>query len=178
MKTININNRSTINANGELCSAHCKPIICIDTGNVYTSVTDAADAVDCSLSNMINHLKGKLKTCKGMHFCYLADATENLDAIVTRLRNMRELEAKAAAWDALQAEQEAARKAEEKRLADIAKAEAKRQAEIAKAEAKVANCNDAVNRYYQKYLEAMDMLTEAEDALRELTGEDEKEEVA
>jgi hypothetical protein len=165
MKTININNKSEISGEGNLHSAHCKPIICIDTGAVYTSVTDAANAVGCSISNMINHLKGKLKTCKGKHLCYLSEATENLDAIVSQIRNMNALRAKAAAWDALQAEQEAARKAEEKRLADIARAEAKRQADIAKATAKR-------DKAYQEYLEALAKYGRASDELGVLLGED------
>ena len=171
MKVININNQSTINGTGELNSAHCKPIICIDTGDVYTSVTDAANSIGCSYPHMVNHLKGKMKTCRGKHYCYLSDATENLDAIVTQLRSMQELKAKAAAWDALQAEQEAARRAEEKRLADIAKEEARRQAELAKAEAKVEKLDAAANEYYVKYLETLDRLTEAEDNLRHLRAE-------
>jgi phage-related minor tail protein len=155
MKTININNKSEISGEGNLHSAHCKPIICIDTGAVYTSVTDAANAVGCSISNMINHLKGKLKTCKGKHFCYLSEATENLNAIVSQIRNIQALKEKAAAWDALQAEQDAIRKAEEKRLADIAKAEEK-----------VNRLRDNLNKCREKYSEASSLY---EDALEELT---------
>lgn len=161
MKTININNKSEISGEGNLHSAHCKPIICIDTGDVYTSVTDAANAVGCSISNMINHLKGKLKTCKGKHLCYLSEATENLDAIVSQIRNMNALRAKAAAWDALQAEQEAARKAEEKRLADIAKAEEK-----------VNRLRDNLNKFREKYSEASALYEDALEELSALRNED------
>lgn len=164
MKTIHINNLSTINGSGELNSAHCKPIICIDTGDVYTSVTDAANAVGCHITNMVGHLKGKLKTCKGKHFCYLADATENLDAIVTQLRNMQELRTKAAAWDALQAEQEAARKAEEKRLADIAKAEEKVNRLLDNLNKCREKCTEAI-ALYESALEELHALQNAEESV-------------
>lgn len=164
MKTININNKSEIAGEGNLHSAHCKPIICIDTGAVYTSVTDAAQSVGCCYANMINHLKGKMKACKGKHFCYLSEATENLDAIMTQIRNIQALKAKADAWDALQAEQEAARKAEEKRLADIAKAEEK-----------VNRLRDNLNKCREKYSEASVLY---EDALEELTALQNEENVA
>lgn len=164
MKTITINEKATIKANGALTSGHCKPIICIDTGEVYTSVTDAAEAVNTSITNMSSHLCGKSKSVKGKHFCYLAKVNESLDAITTRLRETSEMEAKAKMWDAMMAEQEAARKAEEKR-----------QAAIAKLEARATAMNE---KYRKKYEEAMTLFCELAEVRRELIelkGENEEE---
>lgn len=122
MKKLTIHEKATIKAEGKLNSAHCKPVICIETGEVFSSVNDAAEAYKVYPQNMSTHLTGSRRHIKGKHFCYLHDATANLDAIVTRLREASEMEAKAKVYDAMMAEQEAARKAEEKRRADIAKA--------------------------------------------------------
>lgn len=164
MKTLTINEKATINANGNFDSAHCKPVICIDTGDVYTSVIDAAEQVGCSYTAMISHLKGKLRTCKGKRFCYLSKTNESLDSIVTRLREASAMEEDARKWRELQAEQEAARQAEEKRMAAIAKAEAN-----------VQRLEEMRAKKYQKYIEAIDEHEQAKRELEALKGEGETE---
>lgn len=164
MKTLTINEKATINANGNFNSAHCKPVICIDTGDVYTSVTDAAEHVGCHYTAMISHLKGKLRTCKGKHFCYLSKTNESLDSIVTRLREASAMEEDARKWRELQAEQEAARKAEEKRLAAIAKVEQD-----------VEKFKTSCDYLYQKYLAAVEKCNQAQRELAVLKGDEEGE---
>ena len=124
-KTINIHNDANISAKGKLNSRHCKPVICLETGEVFTSVTDAAEKAGHSAQNLSTHLTGKRKTYGGKHYCYLSNATENLNAIVSRLRETSQMEEDARKWRAYQAEQEAIRKAEEKRKSDIEKAKEK-----------------------------------------------------
>lgn len=178
MKTIIINEKATIKANGNLSTGNCKPVICIDTGDVYTSATDAAEAVGCTVTTMSLHLTGKTRSVRGKHFCYLAKANESLDTIVTRLRETSEMEAKARMWDAMMAEQEAARKAEEKRIEAERKAEEMRQAAIAKLQAKEATMNE---KYSKKYEEAMALfreLSEVRRELREAVGEEVEEGIA
>ena len=164
MKKLTIHEKATIQAEGNLNSSHCKPVICIDTGEVYTSVTDAAEHAGCNYTTMVAHLKGKLRTCKGKHFCYLSKTSESLDSIVTRLREASSMEEDARKWRAMQAEQEVARQAEEKR-----------QAAIAKAEANVQLRKEAMDKMYQKYMMAIGVHEQAKRELAELKGEGETE---
>lgn len=125
MKNINIHNEANIKAEGKLNSKHCKPVICLETGEVFTSVTDAAEKMGMSCNNLSSHLTGKRRSFAGKHFCYLSNATESLDAIVSRLRETSTMEEDARKWRAYQAEQEEIRKAKEKHEADVKKAEDK-----------------------------------------------------
>ena len=178
MKTIIINEKATIEANGTHGVKSHKPVICIDTGDVYASVTDAAEAIGTTISNMSGHLCGKSKSVKGKHFCYLAKANESLDSIVTRLRETSEMEAKAKMWDAMMAEQEAARKAEQKRIEEERKAEERRLAHIAKLEAKATAMNEKYMKKYDEAIALFNELTEVRRELREIKGEEEMEEIA
>ena len=153
-KTINIQNEANIKAEGKLSCHRCKPVICIETGEVFTSATDAAEKAGMTLTAMSNHLVGKTRAAKGKHYCYLSRATENLDAIVTRLRETSAVEDDARKWREYQAEQEAIRIAEEKRLEEERKAEEKRKAEIAKADAKVERCQTIRDRIAAQLAEA------------------------
>ena len=172
-KTINIQNEANIKAEGKLSSRHCKPIICIDNGKVFTSITDAIEYADCHFTHMYRHLKGDVRSVKGKHFCYLSRVNESLDAIVTRLRETSSIEEDAKKWQAYQAEQEAIRKAEEERLEAIRRAEEKRleeerkakekrEKEIAKADAKVAKCTEIRDRLVAQLAEAERNLMNAE----------------
>ena len=169
-KTINIQNYADINAEGKLNSRQCKPVICLETGDVYTSVTDAANAIGCRGNELSSHLTGKRRSIKGKHFCYLSRAMESLDVIVARLRKTSVMEDDAAKWRAYQAEQEAIRKAEEKRIEDERKAKEKHQADIEKAKAKVENRHKICSRLEQRWREAMIRAEEAEKEYAELTG--------
>lgn len=172
MKKINIQHEANIKAEGKLNSKHCKPIICLETGEVFTSVFDAAEAIGCAAQNLSTHLTGKRRHIKGKHFCYLSRVNESLDAIVTRLRETAAVEDDAKKWRAYQAEQEAIRKEEAKRQDAIRKAEEKRAADIAKVEAKVAKLNEACSLYETKWHECMDALNDAEMELEALRGND------
>jgi len=185
--TINIQNEANIKAEGKLNSRHCKPVICLETGEVFSSVTDAAEAIGCAPNNLSIHLTGKLRTIKGKHFCYLSRVNESLDAIVTRLRETAAVEADAKKWQAYQAEQEAIRKAEEerieaerkaeeKRLEEERKAREKREREIAKADAKVERCQTIRDRIAAQLAEAERNLMTAQMEREAL--DDEGEEVA
>lgn len=164
MKNIRIHDKATINGNGTHTFANAKPVICIETGEVFTSVLDAAEYAGVSNPSMVGHLKGRNRTCNGKHYCYLSKATESLDAIVTRLRAASVMEAKAKMWDDMMAEQEERRKEEERR-----------QQAIAKAEAKVASLAEACAKYETKWNETMAALNEAELELEALRGNDNSE---
>lgn len=157
MKNIHIQNEASINGNGTHMQKNCKPVICIDTGEVFTSCADAAEHAGVHFTMMSAACLGKVRTCKGKHYCYLSKATESLNAIVTRLRETAAVEADAKKWREYQAEQEALRKAEEKRAE-----------ELAKAENKVKNRQEIRNRIAAQLVEADARLMEAQEELEEL----------
>lgn len=152
--TINIQNEANINAEGKLNSRKCKPVICIETGEVFSSVMDAAENFGGSAQNLSTHLTGKRRSFAGKHFVYLSRTMESLDVIMERLRKTSAMEEDARKWREYQAEQEAKRKAEEKR-----------QNEIAKLKEKIAKANERAEQYNAKWVAAVN---EANDLEREL----------
>lgn len=160
--TITISNKSEIkNAKGELNSKKCKPVICITTGEVYTSATDAAEANETNVWSMSRACNGKQKTLNKKRFCYLADVSEHLEEMTTYLHGMHErsaeMEKKAAAYDAIMAEREAERKAKEAH-----------EAEVAKIEAKLSNQREIRARIEAELKRAIELETETENYLNEL----------
>ena len=161
MKNIIINNESTIKADGIHTNGNCKPVICIDTGEVFTSAMDAAEKIGVHFATMSATCLGKVKTCKGKHYCYLANVSENLDALTARIKYLNELEAKAKAWDDLKAKEEAARKAEQER-----------KEKIEKTEAKLARHKAIIERLKAELAIAEERATETERELEELNGDE------
>lgn len=47
-----------------------KPIICIETGEIFASITEAADKHDVTIGAISRVLRGKSKTCCGLHWSY------------------------------------------------------------------------------------------------------------
>lgn len=135
--TLHLNNGATVEAVGEKRNKNCKPIICDDTGEIYTSVSDAAAKNGVTLACMSAHLNGKHKKCKGKKFRYLTDRDDSLDAMASNLRRLNEenssLIEDAMKWREYQAQQEAERKAKAKYEQALARTKER----IAKCEAKL-----------------------------------------
>lgn len=93
---ITIHNESKAKAEGNLRNKNAKPVFCIDTGEVYSSVTDAAEAVGVHTSTMVWALTGRTQKCKGKRYCYVSHITEHLGEIANK---MRERETKVQAYD-------------------------------------------------------------------------------
>lgn len=160
-KTINMQHEANIQAEGKLNSKHCKPIICIETGEVFSSVTDAAECAEVTMAMMSGHLSGRYRSVKGNHYCYLSRVSESLNTILTRLRETSAVEEDAKKWRAYEAEQEVKRIAEQKR-----------QDAINKAKEKVARAQGIHDTLAAKYREALNTLAQAQ---RELEALEDKE---
>ena len=100
-KTITITEKATASAQGKLSGARCKPVLCIDTGEIFSSVFDAAEHYGVTGSSVSQVCNGKLKTTSGKRFCFISRTSEHIDDIVSRIKANEEVLAKAAAYDAM-----------------------------------------------------------------------------
>lgn len=144
MATIRIHNTTEVTGQGTRTRGNAKPVFCITTGEIYTSAADAAEIIGCSQGNVSWAATGRMKTCKGLRLCYIADIVEHLEEIasIARERNV-----KVVAYDRIAAREEAIRKANENRAIHQAKCEKlRKQLEkemelLAEAESKVNEFN-------------------------------------
>lgn len=143
---INIHHEANINAIGKYNSGHCKPIVCLETGAIYSSIKDAAREENVCYSFLVGHLNGKFKSVKGKHYRYLSDVLDDPDIMFT---NQRKYYAQVMAdaddarkWREYQAQKAAEEEAERKRLEAERIAKEKHDAAVAKAEAKVKSLTD------------------------------------
>lgn len=174
MKNLTIKEKATIEANGKLNSRRCKPVICIDTGEVYTSATDAAEANETTIWSISTACLGKNKTAKGKRYCYVQDFPEHLSDITSRISAMNkgyaEMMEKAKAYDAMIAEQEAKAKAEEDARKAKEKAEADRQKAIEKATERLERRRTLYERKHHELDEIYQSMLDAERELETLMG--------
>ena len=108
--TITVQNQSKVKATGHHTNGNCKPVICIDTGEVFASVEDVAEQLCVSAGCVSLAANGKQKTCKGKRFCFVSNVKEHLDEITA---SVRAREAKANAYEAIERQKNALKNAEE-----------------------------------------------------------------
>ena len=83
---------------------NAKPVLCIDTGLIYASLTDAAEDVGVTVTALSSCLRGKTNSCKGMSWCFeditgrirranaeVEDAKDEKDALKEYRRYTKEL---------------------------------------------------------------------------------------
>lgn len=172
---ITITEEAIINAKGKKNSRHTIPVIGykLDGTEVLreSSIEDAAHAIGAHPQYL-----GKCiingSTCKGYKFIRADTMEANVDDMIDFFGKIAKRNAKdakdAAKWREQEAAKEAARMAEEKRLADIAKAEEDRKKAIEKARAKVDRLSMEVERKYELYLAALEKHKNAAFELKEL----------
>lgn len=95
MKKIIVSSTSEMTAKGKLNNHKCKPVICIDTGTVYTSCTDAAEQNGVHVTMISSACLGKVKSCQGKRYCFVSDMSEHYEDIAGHMRTMYEVYAKA-----------------------------------------------------------------------------------
>lgn len=123
MKKLTLHNHTTVNAEGSRSNGNCKAVLCLDTGEVFSSMTDAAEKHNIKMCNISNVIRGKCRTAGGKRYCLLDKATEYLPEMASQLQEIGTLRAKAAAYDAWQTEQEKARREKEQHDAAVNKAQ-------------------------------------------------------
>ncbi len=139
--TIEIKKAATVSAIGHHINRNSKPVFCITDGAVYASVLDAAEKVNADPGTMSAAINGKIKTCKGKRFCFVANVMEHLDEIAENLKIRNE---KVAAYDAMTAEQNAKKEAQENLAKHKAKCEELR-AKLAKEEQLMKEAEELCN---------------------------------
>ena len=88
MKNITITKPATAQAIGTRSNGNCKPVLCITTGEIFASATDAAEKFGVSLCVVAHAASGRIRTVKGKRFCYIKDVMQHLEEIAenTRIR--------------------------------------------------------------------------------------------
>ena len=66
---ITVHNPTTVTASGARRTGNCHPVICIDTGAIYSSSYDAAEAIGATQSMLSHVLTGRCERTKGLRFC-------------------------------------------------------------------------------------------------------------
>lgn len=120
MALITIQNTSSINTIGTRTNGNRKPVFCISTGIMYASASDAAEKIGCSQGNMSWALTGRMRTCKGMRFCYVTEIIDHLEEIADIARKRAEKEI---AYDAIVAKEKAIKEANDNLARHQAKCE-------------------------------------------------------
>lgn len=121
MTTLKIQNAAYVNeANGIKRHRNAKPIMCVETGEIYASLTDAALAIGVSISYISNSIPKGWRV-KGNRYIYLSQINEHIGSIGTRInvvnKNCADLEFKANKVPALEQRNQEL-EAEAKRLRD------------------------------------------------------------
>lgn len=164
---------ANVSAEGEHDNGNSKVTVRIGQyGDIkfYPSVSDAANKNNMFPQNMSRLLINGKPTRKGIIFCYATQLNSYLDIIAERSETQTELISKAAAYDAILAEQEAKAKAEEDARKAKEKAEADRQKAIEKATERLERRKEIYARKKSELDEAYQYVKEAERELETLTG--------
>ena len=84
--TLKIQNAAYVNeAQGKRRNRNAKPVMCVETGDIYASVTDAAETVGCTIQTISVVIDKPNRTAKGMHFIFLNHLNDNIGRIGTRI---------------------------------------------------------------------------------------------
>ena len=158
MKQVTIINEVKLNANGISDSKVSKRTCCIDEqGHItwFLSQSDAAREAGVAQPNL-SYAMNHDKRCKGNRYFFANEPHKIIDYIAEKTSNLDELRAKAAAYDAIIAEQEAARKAKEEHEKAIADASA----ELIRRREIVARLEDELRRAQERVAETENKLNE------------------
>ena len=140
---------TNIFAAGIRSSKNCHPVLCIDTGEIYASGADAAEAIGVTQGSLSQNVVGITKTVRGLHFCKVSDMSNNINAISATIKSANaEIEAAKAEANAKVA---AAEEEKERYAALVAPLEEIKatKAEIEAHHGKIKELKDALEAEYQ-----------------------------
>lgn len=103
--------KTELHIEGNHTNGNCKPVFCITTGEIYSSVTDAAEKNGVTISAISCAVLGKTKNCNGKQFCLVTELEEHLNEISKSITTNRK---KAISYDTMMAEKERISKANER----------------------------------------------------------------
>lgn len=160
---IRLSENVIMDANGNKRSKGSKPVICIDTGVVYTSCTDAAKGEGISISEISKRCNGKKTHQKGKKYCYVSDLAlhvrELTDSISQKANKLDKYS------DIIAEREEQERKAKEMHSLEIKQ----RQKAIKDLEKIVAKRKTNYDKAYNEYKSARIKLENANKQLHELS---------
>ena len=85
-KEVVIQRKAIIRGKGKSCNGNTNAVLCISTGDVFTSCTDAANHADVTQGHMSSVCRGNGYSVKGKRYCYVKDINEHLDEVATSIR--------------------------------------------------------------------------------------------
>lgn len=85
-REITIQRKAIIRGKGKSCNGNTNAVLCISTGDVFTSCTDAAMNADVTQGHMSNVCRGNGYSVKGKRYCYVKDINEHLDEVAESIR--------------------------------------------------------------------------------------------
>ena len=81
MTNITIHEKATVNAVGSHTNGNAKQLLCLNTGIIYASASDASKENACSLSEVSKCCRGLVNHVKGNRYCYVTNITNHLSEI-------------------------------------------------------------------------------------------------
>ena len=85
-KEIVIQRKAIIRGKGKSYNGNSNAVLCVTTGDVYTSCTDAAHHAGVTQAHMSHVCRGNGYAAKGKRYCYVKDINEHLDEVATSIR--------------------------------------------------------------------------------------------
>lgn len=85
-KEVVIQRKAIIRGKGKSCNGNTNAVLCISTGDVFTSCTDAANHADVTQGHMSSVCRGNGHSVKGKRYCYVKDINEHLDEVAESIR--------------------------------------------------------------------------------------------
>ena len=86
MTNVTLQNEVVMEMTGKKRHKNAKPVLCITEGKTFVSTMDAAEYYGVHNSAISAVCRGVYETCKGMKFCYVDKAKENLNVIAEEIQ--------------------------------------------------------------------------------------------
>ena len=80
-KNVTIQREAFITGEGKRTNGNCNAVLCIDTGEIFSSGVDAAEKFGVTQASMSRACRNKGSRTNGKRFCYVKDINEYVDSI-------------------------------------------------------------------------------------------------